>query len=94
MILEKSVLLTWFFLTHNNSSHSLVEIQEHLRKELSCQARYREPRELGTVAGNPQTMETFAVLNLLRHPGASSCLKAHKMLERGGRFARLFFLVL
>lgn len=53
-----------------------------------------ESRELGTIKGNLQTMETFAVLNLLMHPGASSCLKAHKTLEQEGTFACLFFLVL
>lgn len=94
MILENSLLLTWSLLTHDSSGNSLAEIQEQLRKKLSCQAGHREPRELGTIAGNPQTMETFAVLNLLMHPGASSRLKAHKTLEQEGRFACLFFIVL
>lgn len=76
MVLEQSVLMTWWFLAHESSRDSLVEIK-HLRKELSCQARYMKPRELGAITENPQTMETFAVLNFLMHPGNSSCLKGH-----------------
>lgn len=75
MILEQSVLLTWLFFTHESSRDGLAEIQEQLKKELNCQVRYIEPRELGTITANPQTMETSAVLNLLLR---FSCLKAHK----------------
>lgn len=69
------MLLTWLFFTHESSRDGLAEIQEQLKKELNCQVRYIEPRELGTITANPQTMETSAVLNLLLR---FSCLKAHK----------------
>lgn len=54
----------------------MVLQKSKLRKELNCQVRYMEPRELGTIIGNPQTMETLAVLSLLLR---FSCLKAHKI---------------
>lgn len=76
MVLEQSVLMTWWFLAHESSRDSLVEIK-HLRKELSCQARYMKPRQLGAITENPQTMETFAVLNFLMHPENSLCSKGH-----------------
>lgn len=55
----------------------MVLQKSKLRKELNYQVRYMEPRELGTITRNPQTMETFAVLNLLLR---FSCLKAQKTL--------------
>lgn len=69
------MLLTWLFFTHESSRDGLAEIHEQLKKELNCQVRYIEPRELGTITANPQTIETSAVLNLLLR---FSCLKAHK----------------
>lgn len=91
MILEQSVLLTWLFFTHKSSRDSLAEIQEQLRKELNCQVRYMKPRELRAITGNPQTMETFAVLNLLLR---FSYFKAHKTFGTRREvflFASLYF---
>lgn len=75
MILEQFVLLSRLLFTHESSRDSLAEIEDQPGKELNSQVRYMEPRELGTITGNPQTTETFAVLNLLLR---FSFLKAHE----------------
>lgn len=91
MILEQFVLLSRLLFTHESSRDSLAEIEDQPGKELNSQVRYMEPRELGTITGNPQTTETFAVLNLLLR---FSFLKAHETFGTRREvflFASLYF---